>query len=86
MGANVGPEGMLGKEHGKGNGNGNSRGANVGANVGPVGNGNGKCNGDGLGNSTSNSNGIRFPEEDLSTCIAIATHGNNNCSDKILPT
>ena len=60
VGANVGPEGQLGKEHGKGNGNGDGRGANVGANVGLVGNGNGKGNGDGLCNGISNSNGIRF--------------------------
>ena len=81
VGANVGTEGKLGKEHGNDNSNCNGGGANVGANVGPVGNGDSKCN----GNSTSNSNGIRFSEEVFYNIIAMATHGNNVFPDQILP-
>ena len=83
VGANVGPKGKFGNEHGKGNANGDGRGADVGANVGPLGNGNGKCNGDGLGNSISNSNGIRLSDEHFPKCIAIATHDNHRLSDNL---
>ena len=41
----------------------------------------GKCN----GNSTCNSNGTRFSQEDFPKLIAMATHGNNLFPDNILP-